>query len=105
MSEILHSFEENTRQAEMGKKPTSEINLAQVRGDTPTNDLDTPDKKEKNPEKRVPTIAEVQANKAKWDASMVQFAQANPDALSNQEKWPEAVRKAWLEVKQQGWPC
>ncbi len=105
MSEILH-HEEDTRQEEMWKKPSSEVNGAKVWGDTPTNDIDTSDinKKEKK-DIPVASIADMQMQKEKWDKNMHQLAQINPSVLAIQDHWPEAIAQAHSEVQKEWWPC
>ena len=104
MSEILHSFEEDTRQTEMEKTAWVKVDGAQVGWDTPTNDLDVQDlKKTDKKEKPIPSIAEMQENKDKWNANLVTLAQTNPDVLATKDRWPEAVKQAGLEVGEK-WP-
>ena len=104
MPETPLSYEEDTRQAEMGKKSWIETNGAKVGWDTPINDLDVQDlKKTDKKEKPIPSIAEMQENKDKWNANLVTLAQTNPDVLATKDRWPEAVKQAGLEVGEK-WP-
>ena len=96
------SWGEQTRQEEMGKKNREAAIWEEVGGDTPTNDLDTTDK-EKTEKKLIPTIAEMQNNKDKWNTHLSTLAQKNPDVLATKDRWPEAVKQAGLEVGEK-WP-
>ncbi len=78
MSEILHSFEEDTRQTEMGKTAWVKIDGAQVGWDTPTNDIDT--SKSDKKEKPLPTLAKMQENQKTWNDNLAKFVENNPEA-------------------------
>ncbi len=104
MPETPLSYEEDTRQEEMGKKWSPEADGAVVGWDTPTNDIDTTDNnKTEKKDKILPTLAEMQENKDKWNTNLATLAQKNPDVLATKDRWPEAVKQAWLEVGEK-WP-
>jgi hypothetical protein len=100
------SFErfEPTRTAELNNPETIQsVDGTQV--GWKNEGIDTTDKKsdDKQSEKTIPSVEETALKQEKWGAKLNQFAQENPDVLSKKEQWPEAVKQAWLEVKER-WP-
>lgn len=82
-------------------------------GNTQNNPIDNENKDEKNPKnnkEKIPTIpdltiAETQKWIDAWKKWLWKFLQMHPDALAINDKWPEAIKQAWLDVREKGWPC
>lgn len=113
MSEVYRSGE-GTRMEEMHERK-NQLNIPvdpTTVGDTQNKLIDESGNenhsKKKSNEK--PTIAALSVDEMQkwidtWKKELWEFAQIDPDALSTKDKWPEAIKQAWFEVREKGWPC
>jgi hypothetical protein len=101
--------EEKSRQEEMHGTDTAKLHKP-ADGTTVWNaPQDITDDLEKNKDKKkhdIPTLSveEMQKFVDTWKTELEKFAKINPDSLAAKDQWPEAMKQAWLEVKEK-WPA